>query len=41
MVTKLKDDGKLKVPAAEESLTQAIIEMHDTVVKIIGENNIV
>jgi len=40
-VTKLKDAGKLNVPAAEESLTQAIIEMHNTVVKIIGENNIV
>ncbi len=41
MVTKLKEVGKLKIPAAEESMTQAIIEMHDTVVKILGENNIV
>ena len=41
MVTKLKEVGKLKVPAAEESMTQAIVEMHDTVVKILGENNII
>ncbi len=41
MVTKLKDAGKLKVPAAEESMTQTIIEMHDTVIKILGDNNIV
>lgn len=41
MVTRLKDNGKLKVPAAEESMTQAIVEMHDTVVKLLGENSII
>jgi hypothetical protein len=41
MVTKLKENGKLKIPAAEESLTQAIVEMHDTVVKILGENKVI
>ncbi len=41
MVTRLKEVGKLKVPAAEESMTQAIIEMHDMVVKLLRDNNIV
>jgi hypothetical protein len=41
MVTRLKENGKLKLPAAEESITQAIIEMHDFVVKILRENNII
>ncbi len=41
MVTRLKEVGKLKLPAAEESMTQAIIEMHDMVVKLVRENNIV
>jgi hypothetical protein len=41
MVTKLKDAGKLKLPAAEESVTQVIVEMHDTVVKILGDNKII
>ena len=41
MVTKLKDISRLKLPAVEESLTQAIIDMHDTVVKILGDNKII
>jgi hypothetical protein len=41
MVTKLKDIGKLKVNSAEETITLALIEMHDTVVKILNDNSII
>jgi hypothetical protein len=40
-VVRLKENGKLKLPAAEESITQAIIEMYDFVVKILRENSII
>jgi hypothetical protein len=41
MIIKLKDVGKFKLPAAEESLTQAILEMHDTVLKLLRDNHII
>jgi hypothetical protein len=40
-VLRLKENGKLKLPAAEESITQAIIEMHDFAVKMLRENSII
>jgi superoxide dismutase len=41
MVIELKENGKLNFPAAEESITLSIIEMHDYVVKILRENSII
>jgi hypothetical protein len=41
MVIKLKDKGKLSISAAEETMTKAIIEIHDVVAKILHENSII
>jgi hypothetical protein len=37
----LKDDGILEVSIIETKLTSAIIQMHDTVAKILNENSII
>ncbi len=37
----LKDDGVLDLPIVETKITAAIIQMHDTVVKILNENSII
>ena len=37
----LKDDGILEVSIIETKLTSAIIQMHDTVSKILNENSII
>ncbi len=37
----LKDDGVLELPIVETKITAAIIQIHDTVVKILNENRII
>jgi hypothetical protein len=41
MIIKLKDKGKLDVSTVENTITKAIIEMHDLVTKILNENSII
>ena len=41
MLIKLKDDNLLGVPEVSQSITKALVQMHDTVSKLLKDNNII